>query len=397
MLKKLLLAKSKPAQLLVAILGAFLGLVIIICGLQVYRNMSTLLAKKDLLSGDYIVIGKKVGIMNTISGTTPSFSETEIKEIQEIPGIDKVGSFESGNFRASMELSGKMAEMAGQAFRTDMFFEALPDGFVDIDPDDWKWSENKNSVPIIVSAEYINLYNSAFAKTQNLPVIPESMLKSVTFNIKLIGNGQVEIVEGRIAGFSQRINSILVPKAFLDYANNKFGDGQKKKPSRLILHSKDPASPALSVQLKKSGYEMNGEKLKSSELNGILQVLITVVSIVGVLIVFLALLGFMQYNQLMAYRSAYEIQTLHWLGYKIKELSKPYIQFTFITVFGTYILSIIALFVAQKIFSNWLVSKGFTVDLPGILPSIGLGFVISLLMALISSIAAHRQVKQLSV
>jgi hypothetical protein len=395
-LQKLLLSRNKPAQLAVAVLGAFTGMFIIIGGLQVYRNMEAMLQKKDLLSGDYIVIQKKVGLLNTISGSAPSFDKEDIEEISQIQGIDKVGGFEAGTFKASMQLSGKMAAMAGQAFRSDMFFEAIPDDFVDADPDAWNWSPGDKRVPVIISAEYINLYNSAFARSQGLPVIPESMLKSVTFDIQISGNGATETLEGHIAGFSERINSILVPQSFLNYAESKFGSPQKPKPARLILHSKDPASPALSKALKSSGYELNEEKLKSSELNGILQILISVVSVVGVLIVFLALLGFMQYNQLMAYRSAYEIQTLHWLGYKITALSFPYIRFSVITVMGTFLAAAAALFSGQYFFASWLHEKGFPEQLPGIGLSIAAGFLISLLMAVMSALAAHQQIKQLA-
>jgi hypothetical protein len=395
-LQKLLLSRNKPAQLAVAVLGAFTGMFIIIGGLQVYRNMDAMLQKKDLLSGDYIVIQKKVGLLNTISGSAPSFDEDDIKEISNIQGIDNIGAFEAGSFKASMQLSGKMAAMAGQAFRSDMFFEAIPDAFVDADPETWNWKPGDKQVPVIISADYINLYNSAFARSQGLPVIPESMLKSVTFDIQISGNGASETLEGHIAGFSERINSILVPQRFLTYAESKYGSVKKANPARLILHSKDPASPALSQALKRSGYELNEEKLKSSELNGILQILISTVSVVGILIVFLALLGFMQYNQLMAYRSAYEIQTLHWLGYKIKALSLPYIRFSFITVMSTFLAAAVALFGGQQYFASWLSQKGFQEQLPGIELSIAAGFLISLLMAVISAMAAHRQVKQLA-
>lgn len=395
-LKKLLLSKNRPAQLVLAMLGAFLGLLIVTGGFQTYRTIATLLNEKDLLGGDYIVINKKVGLLNTLSGSSPSFGPDEIRQIGKIPGIDKVGAFESGNFKASMELSGSIAAMAGQAFKSDMFFEALPDAFVDINPEDWKWNPNVGEVPVIVSSEYIKLYNAAFARSQNLPVIPESMLKSITFNIRIAGNGQTELVAGRIAGFSQRINSILVPKSFLDYANAKYSNGDSKEPARLILHSKDPASPALASALRKTGYELNEEKLKSSELNGILQMLITAVSVVGLLIVFLALLGFIQYNQLMAYRSAYEIQTLHWLGYPTTKISKPYIAFTFKSVGITFVLATGSMLVLQLFLSSWLRSQGFEQELPSILPAIGAGFGISLFMAVTSAWAAAKQVKQLA-
>lgn len=395
-LKSLLLSKSRPAQLLLAMCGAFLGLSIVTGGMHTFRVIQELLNQKELLGGDYIVISKKVGLLNTISGATPSFDDQDIAEVKKMEGVTGVGAFESGDFRASMELTGALAEMAGQSFRSDMFFEALPDDFVDIDKQDWSWNPHHAKVPVIVSAEYINLYNSAFARSQNLPVIPESMLKSISFNIQITGNGQSELVPGKIVGFSKRINSILVPKAFLDYANSKYGAGKNNKPSRLMLYCKDPASPALANALKTSGYELNEEKLKSSELNGILQIMISVVAVVGLLIVLLAMLGFMQYNQLMAYRSAYEIQTLHWLGYSTKQISKPYILFTLKTLFVTFALCALAVLLANMAFVAWLRNLGFDNEFPSLLPSIGLGFVISLLIAGISALAAQRQVNQLA-
>lgn len=395
-LKSLLLSKTRPAQLLLAMSGAFLGLSIVTGGLHTFRIIQELLNQKELLGGDYIVISKKVGLLNTISGSTPAFDDQDIAEVKKIEGVTGVGKFESGDFRASMELTGALAEMAGHSFRSDMFFEALPDDFVDVDKQDWSWNLHNAKVPVIVSAEYINLYNSAFARSQNLPVIPESMLKSISFNIQITGNGQSEWVPGKIVGFSKRINSILVPKAFLDYANSKYGAGKNPKPSRLMLYCKDPASPALANALKASGFELNEEKLKSSELNGILQIMISVVSVIGLLIVLLAMLGFMQYNQLMAYRSAYEIQTLHWLGYSTKQISKPYIFFTLRTLFFTFSLCALAVVLANMAFVAWLRNLGFDNDFPSLLPSIGLGFVISLLIAGISALAAQKQVKQLA-
>jgi hypothetical protein len=39
------------------------------------------------------------------------------------------------------------------------------------------------------------------------------------------------------------------------------------------------------------------------------------------------MMGFLQYNQLLAYRSAYEIQTLHRLGYTHGNMVLPYFRF----------------------------------------------------------------------
>ena len=235
----------------------------------------------------------------------------------------------------------------------------------------------------------------AFAQSQGLPVIPESMIKSVTFKIRVRGQGKEEYLDGKIAGFSQRINSILVPQGFLNWGNQNYGDDRTKKPSRLILHTNDPASPALIRFIQDKGYELNEEKLKASRMNGILQIILGIVAFIGGLIVTLALLGFMQYNQLLAYRSAYEIQTLHWLGYKTSQLSKPYIRFVFISIVLTFLLALAAVFVCQWWFKGFLIGKGFESELPSLGLTLGVGVLISLLMALMSSVAAHRQVAKL--
>jgi len=393
--RKLLLSKTKPAQFFIALLGAFLGLFIVMAGVQVYGNMQELLTQKDMLGGDFLVINKKIGLLNTLSGTSPGFSEEEQHELQKQKGIDKLGVFTAGTFKALMEMDPKMADMAGSGFKTDLFFESVPDDFVDIDPSEWTW-KNGESVPIIIPSDYIKLYNMAFAQSQGLPVIPESLIKTVTFKIRLRGQGKEEYMDGRIAGFSERINSILVPNSFLQWGNQNYGDGKSGKPSRIILHCTDPASPSIVNYIQAQGYEMNEEKLKTSKMNGILQIILTIVAFVGGLIVLLSLLGFMQYNQLLAYRSAYEIQTLHWLGYETFALSKPYLKFIAASILSTFLLAVIVTYFCQKWFTGFLIAKGFDVILPSLSFSLFTGFIISMAMIVLSAFAAHKQVLNLA-
>ncbi len=395
--KKLLLAKGKPFQLVLALFGAFLGLLIFMAGFQVYRDMKTLLVEKDLIGGDYIVINKRIGILNTIGGGgAPTFTENEIADLQKVEGLSKIGKFSAATFQIKIVLSGELAESVGGGFQSLMFFEAVPDDFVDVAREEWHWSPKDATVPVIIPADYLKQYNNAFAESQNFPVIPEFMIKMVTFDIHVSGQGKSAVFQGRIVGFSDRINTILVPQSFLDFGNKNYGNVQSKKPSRLILHSEDPTAPKLASDLRSKGYQLNEEKLRSSEINGILQILVTIVSAVGVMIVFLAFLGFMQYTQLMAYRSAYEIQTLHWLGFRISALAGPYIRFAILSVSITWIGASIAIWLVHGVFSDWLLSKGFSSILPQVWFAIISGFVISLLMALFSCLAAYRQVKQLA-
>ena len=42
---------------------------------------------------------------------------------------------------------------------TDMFFESVPDEFVDVKLDKWSFNPASDIVPIIIPRNYLNLYN----------------------------------------------------------------------------------------------------------------------------------------------------------------------------------------------------------------------------------------------
>lgn len=47
----------------------------------------------------------------------------------------------------------------------------------------------------------------------------------MTLDVRLSGRGRTERMKGRIVGFSNRLNTILVPQAFMEWANATLGDG----------------------------------------------------------------------------------------------------------------------------------------------------------------------------
>ena len=58
---------------------------------------------------------------------------------------------------------------AGIHLSTEMFFEAVPDKFVDVSLDKWHFDENTHTIPIIIPRNYLNLYNFGFAQSRSLP------------------------------------------------------------------------------------------------------------------------------------------------------------------------------------------------------------------------------------
>jgi hypothetical protein len=104
----------------------------------------------------------------------------------------------------------------------------------------------------------------------------------------------------------------------------------------------------------------------------------------------------MQYNQLLAYRSAYEIQTLHWLGFTLSSIQKPYLIFVLRTIGFTYIAAAALVLIERYSLEKLLESHGFQAEMPGIWPAIGLGFIAALLMVLLGFWATKKQIETIA-
>ena len=76
---------------------------------------------------------------------------------------------------------------------------------------------------------YLNLYNFGFAQSRSLPQLSEGVMGMVNLDIRITGVGRTENFKGKIVGFSNRLNTILVPETFMTWANNEFRPGAEKR------------------------------------------------------------------------------------------------------------------------------------------------------------------------
>lgn len=362
MLRKFIIRHQNPWQLLIAVLGAISGLFILLLSVQLYLDFEKVLTEqKDLIGSDYIVINKEVSALSTAGYGSTAFEQWEIEDLEDQDFIERVGVFSSNLFKAE---AFREAGANTPKMRSELFFEAVNEEFIDVNEESWEWNEGDSIIPVIVSSEYLNLYNYGFAPSQDLPQISEGSLKKlIKFDVEISGNGKKETMHARIAGFSDRINSILVPQTFLDWANDHYGNKEPLPPSRLILVSNDPSNPALAEYLDQNGYKTNKEKLKNSKLNSILQGIMMALVVLGSIIIFVSLLGFVQYGQLIVFRSAYEIKVLIAIGHNYKKLARKYASF-FMFVFGVVGLITLLLVMLFKSMLSSSISETTGVVLP---------------------------------
>ena len=49
-----------------------------------------------------------------------------------------------------------------------MFFESVPDEYVDVSLENWHFDEDARVIPIIIPRNYLNLYNFGFAQSRDV-------------------------------------------------------------------------------------------------------------------------------------------------------------------------------------------------------------------------------------
>lgn len=279
----LLKKNLSKGQLLGFAIANLIGLTVILCGILFYCDSRHHLNNEDkFFSDDYIIISKEVRGVNL---EPVSFTEDEISEISSQPWVKKLGEFTPADFSVNASIS-----MGGRGMSSYLFFESVPDDFFDVTPDAWDFNPQNNFVPIVLNKDYLALYNFGFALPQGLPQLSEDMIGSVPLKLYISGsNGQSQVFNASVVGFSSRLNTIAVPQDFMDWANSKFSNNHKKEISRLIVKIDRLNSSDWDVYLSEHGYEIAGDKEGDAKISQFLGVVSGVVAATGFVIAILAL------------------------------------------------------------------------------------------------------------
>ena len=171
---KLLRQHISIGQLTGFFLANIFGMLIVLLSVQFYKDVLPVFTQGDsFMKKDYIIATKKISTLGSITGQSNTFSKDEIKELEAQPFTRSVGAFTPTLFKVS---AGLGMEQAGIRISTDMFFESVPDEFVDVSLDKWHFDEGTQTIPIIIPRNYLNLYNFGFAQSRNLPKLSEGVM-----------------------------------------------------------------------------------------------------------------------------------------------------------------------------------------------------------------------------
>lgn len=379
MLWKLLKQHTSVSQLLGFFLANLCGTIIVLLSVQFYRDIKPVFTDNDsFIKKDYIIVSKRVSTLGSIVGNSGTFSEAEQLDVKNQLFVKKVGAFSPSQFKVSATV-----DIKGMRMSTALFFESVPNEFVDIDADKWVYEAGQKEIPIVIPRNYLNLYNFGFAQSRNLPQLSEGMMSMIPMEIYLRGAGGSETMKGRIVGFSNRLNTILVPQSFMEWANQNLGGNESSHPSRLIVEVNNPADERIAKFFQERGYETENDKLDAGKTTWFLKMIVGIVLAVGLLITFLSFYILMLSIYLLLQKNAVKLQNLLLLGYPPAHVARPYQFLTLALNGGVFILSMLIVVVARTIYMRFL--ENVYPDLEG--TNIGVTFLFGgLLFILVSGI-----------
>lgn len=386
---KLLKQNISKGQFAGFFIANLIGLTIVLLGLQFYLDINPLFSEKDtIMKRDFLVLTKQVGIYNTLNPQASGFSAEEIKNIENTSFATQVGAFTASRYKV---FGGINTNQGG--FNTEMFFESVPDDFIDVKTDRWKFSPDDEFVPIILPKNYLDLYNFGFAEARSMPKLSQSIIGMVNFNITISGKWQHKEFKGQIAGFSNRINTILVPESFMKWANENYGEQAVSNPSRLMVEVNNPADPNIATFLKKNNYEVEGENSAISKMSYFLKIMVGIVIAIGIIICSLAFFVLTLSIYLLLEKNMDKLRNLRLIGYAKSAVIRPYELMAIGMNFAILILAIASVLVIRIKYSDIVRNVWSEFEGSDIMITLIAGVCIFLLLSSLNILIIRRKVK----
>lgn len=315
--------------------GLGIGVVLLLSSMQMFLNINNLLKENNPRKSGYDFISITKVITNENMGKDNTFKDEELNEIKSQPTIEDAAPLISNQYRVKASAGNIIP------FSTDLFLEAIDDAFIDTVPPGFTWQPGQLTVPVIFSSDFLELYN-VFAPSQDLPQLSGKTVSSVNIILEIYGAIGVQHFRGNIIGLTDRINSVLVPKTFMEWTNQNFGGVSKVNPSRIFIKTKDANNPQLLTFLESKNYHLNKDKTKFGRVKKVLQSIVSALGVFGILVIILALMLFSFYLQLMVAKSKENLQLLLTLGYSPDWLSKTVAK-TWIPVYVFVVIAAVAI------------------------------------------------------
>ena len=368
------------------------GVLIVLSGFQFYRDVLPVFTAEDsFMKSDYIIVNKKIGTAGTLSGRDNTFNRAEIDELAARKFVNRVGQFTSTAYKvdASMGVNGT------RVVNSELFFESIPDAFVDVPLKDWHYTPGEHVVPIILPRSYITMYNFGFAQSHALPKISDGLVGMIDLDIFISGNGHQDRFKGKVIGFSGRLNSILVPQSFMDWSNRRYAPGIEPAPHRLIIEVGNPADENIAKYMDSKGYDVEDGNLNAEKTTYFLRMMVSMVVIVGLIISALSFYILMLSIYLLVQKNASKLENLLLLGYSPSRVALPYQLLTVTLNASVLVIVWIALYFIRSYYMSIIETLFPDIEDGSIVPAVGFGLLLFAGVSLLNLWVVRRKIMRI--
>jgi len=352
MVKSLLFKFQEKRQLVIAILGALLGITFLISSVHYLNKINEYGEDSEILGKNTLIVQKKVTSASSLGLTKTDFSNKEITTIKKELFVEDVKPLVSNNFRVWFETNDPYVP----TFKSDVFIQAVSKEFLDVKSDKWHWNEGEKFVPMIMPRDFIVMLNT-FMNANGIPQVSDELAMKLKFRLRISNGKQEEWVDTRIIGFTNEIASILVPENFMDYATKKFADGDPGKITQIMIAGKEGKFGDLEKYMIDHGLESKNSQVVVSRLKSIVGTLFAVILAISIVAVFASGLVLIQYMQLLLSHNKYEVRTLLRMGMHPKIITQTFLRY-FIQVFLLILTAGFVCFLTLKFFVDDIFQTG---------------------------------------
>lgn len=364
------------------------GMIIVLFGIQFYNDIIPVFTQEDsFMKVNYIMLSKRVGTGTTISGQNTTFTIEEEQELKSQAFVEKLCTFTSTAYRvnAHMGINGQ------QILSSEMYFEAVPDEFVDINKKEWIWNEGDSIVPIILPRTYINMYNFGFANSHNLPKISEGLMGMIDFRILILENGNEHQYKGRVVGFSSSLSSILVPLSYIDWTNKTYAQDKQNLPTRLLVQVSNPADKTMNEFLDDNGYEIETDKLDQEKTTYFLRLIVLLVLVIGLIISVLSFYILMLSIYLLVQKNTTKLENLMLIGYTPSRVARPYQLLTISLNASILIIALVLVALCRNFYIEILEALYPDINIPSMMSSIITGASLFIFVSVANALIIYRK------
>lgn len=386
---KLLRQHISVPQLAGFSLANLFGMFIVLLGYQAYKDILPIFAgDNSILGNNYMVMSKRITTGSTLSGTANTFSQAEITDISEQRFAEKVGKFTATEYK----VNARMGVNGVSILSSELFFESIPDNFVDVPLDNWQWNPGDTTIPIVLPRSYLTMYNFGFAQSHSMPKISDGLVGLIDLTLYIQANGANDVYKGRVIGFSNRLNSVLVPQAFMDWSNGHYAPGKQSQPSRLIMEVANTGDDRIIKYVDEMNYEVEDDKLNAEKSTYLLRMTVSAVMLVGLVISILSFYILMLSVYLLVQKNAEKLENLLLIGYTPARVALPYQLLTIGLNLAVLVIALVLLAVARNYYIGMITMLFPEVSEGSMMPAILLGVVLLAFVSVINIAVICRKV-----